>query len=625
MFNCDPSGETKPVLAFTLQEKMKQYSDYDFDKDGTNEIDTLKYLSFENPEFFVPPNSSLVLIMVEPRLLDTLPSGNHTTNDLLDRIQRYKDDLGNQGYQAMAIEAQVYGSLNSQTEHQDGLTVLAMRQFFKSVWAQYSNFTGVVFIGSFPEAMIVRRMIWRKDTVADGGDFMIDSTTVAAGTSYLSIVPEIIAHRADLVLADLNGNWDKIYFKGPKNLEAIKAVPVDGTANNWPQSDVPFKSNIHENISTVFEDFFFIEDDDIIKRGFDLVNHGLTIYYNTSMRHPELSEMDRSQPNPIARPDIYVSRINARHIALNPDPYRVDINGDKFLDSQGKPQSVQFNSTISLDHFVFWSRDEALERRILIDYFDRNHAFRTGSYSELPFRSAAIGYELSAAALHSVISDALPFESITTMEDATLMQYVDWLKTPAVLRAIAPHSHPYNSKFCFDDCEDSYSSFDLENAVGDKPWRWWHSASGDTERYKPSLASQTGEADFYIYRTLWENKMLVGSGANLFVHNGCEANSPAYSATLPYNDNNYGFFQNMEGLMFYANGLAVLSRAKIFNDNPHGFSNGFKNNAHAPFGAGWMAYFERDASLSNQSTLVAACKKTYTWSVLGDWSIQIAY
>ena len=39
---------------------------------------------------------------------------------------------------------------------------------------------------------------------------------------------------------------------------------------------------------------------------------------------------------------------------------------------------------------LFNHRDFDLERRLLLDYFERNHRFRTGGHSHLPFRAATI-------------------------------------------------------------------------------------------------------------------------------------------------------------------------------------------------------------------------------------------
>ena len=70
--------------------------------------------------------------------------------------------------------------------------------------------------------------------------------------------------------------------------------------------------------------------------------------------------------NIIARPDISVSRINARHIAVNPNPALVGTDGHHFLDGNSNPQTVEsatplYTDPEQLDLFNFrdstWSGD----------------------------------------------------------------------------------------------------------------------------------------------------------------------------------------------------------------------------------------------------------------------------
>src|SRR3712207_8225832 len=39
----------------------------------------------------------------------------------------------------------------------------------------------------------------------------------------------------------------------------------------------------------------------------------------------------------------------------------------------------------------------------------------------------------------------------------------------------------------------------------------------------------------------------------------------------PYYDEKYATFQNGEGILFYMNGIAIMARAKVFDDTPRGF------------------------------------------------------
>jgi hypothetical protein len=91
--------------------------------------------------------------------------------------------------------------------------------------------------------------------------------------------------------------------------------------------------------------------------------------------------------------------------------------------------------------------------------------------------------------------------------------------------------------------------------------------------------------------------------------------------------------------MFYANGLGLMARNKVFNDTPAGFYEAVKSTGR--FGAGWPAYFATDgADSSLDERAVAATstsagadrryrilqqKRSYFWNVIGDPTLKIKY
>jgi hypothetical protein len=555
--------------------------------DGTNEITSLSYLPFENLNESIPTNANLVLVLVEPRILSTITGSSLTSNDLLNRLKRYKGDLRAEGYYTRFISTKVYNG----TRHQDGRTLLAIREFFKKVKLQYPNFKGSVLVGSFPEAMLVRRWLWR----IDNSTLEINGTTYN-NVSHLHVVPGVIAERADLVLADLNGNWPLIYSEKPLGLSSIQAIPDANVVSNWPANGALFSSTRYIYAKKTYQDFFWIKDDNYEwvspqpQPGSPLPAQ-IVIRTYTPMRHTELNSADRTLPNPMARPEIFVSRINPRHIATNPDP--------SFLDANGKPQPVAGTTNPA------WRRDPGLERRILINYFDRNHDFRVGAFSNLPFRPASIAKDFSASGVDNFLRAASgSFAPSVIRENATLLDYVNWLKQPAPLRGIFAHSNSEVSVF-----GTTYTAAALETAVGGKPWYWIQQAG----QWVPSYTAFGGNANWDLHRTLWENKTLANTGGNLFVHMGCQVNTPNGAEVLPYNDPQYGNRQNGESILFYLNGVAMITRAKVFYDMPGGFPQALARDPRANFGEGWRAYFTADA----QDSRLTDGKRPYFWSMLG--------
>ena len=126
-----------------LQNVLNQYSPHDIDGDGVNEINSLQLASFESASEAIPGNARLVLVLVEPRLLGPIAGSPISGSDLLHRLQRFKGDLEAEGYIACVVRTSVYAG----SAHQDGRTVLALRQFLKTVRGTYNNLQGAVLVG----------------------------------------------------------------------------------------------------------------------------------------------------------------------------------------------------------------------------------------------------------------------------------------------------------------------------------------------------------------------------------------------------------------------------------------------------------------------------------------------
>lgn len=588
---------------------LPEFTPFDINSDGVNEINHLKPLPFEVQSNNVPSTNNLVVVFVEDRLLVDLGSGAPSTNALINRLKRLKVDLRAGGYSSWFLEASVY----SGSQHRDGRTLLALREFLRKVRQANRSLVGALLIGSFPEAMIVRRWLWRRDDI---------NLTVGnheyKNISFLRIVPEQVAARADIVLADLDGRWKEIYHQASTPIESIEAIPDEGVSSTWPKGTVTFESSRYNRSNISFRDFFWINDSSYTVLS-ETANK-LRLRTREAMRHPELVASQKTAPNPLAIPNLFISRINARSIATSPNRNFTDRNGRGFLDPNGKPQTVHAEAIPNLS----WTRDPVLERRLIIDYLDRNHSFRIGIQNNKARSTGAIAYpkkDFTASSLNNYLKKASnTFTASIVTENANLIDYVKWLKEPAVLKGIVAHSSAWNTSFSVD-----YNPRKLVRAAGGKPWRWQR--QGDTLLYRPSFADQGSAADLYLHRTLWENNILRNSGASILMHQGCHVLTPQGASTNPYNYQTYGNFQNGEGILFYLNFLAILGRSKVFYDRPLGFPEalGAKNrNAHV--GGGWKAYFEIDSEDSNLLTnRPSSCKRTYFWSILGDWTLHLFY
>jgi len=592
------------------------FSNYDRNGDGINEINLMKLLPFENPINGISKENKLLVVLVESRLFSRIINSFYSSTDLMQRLKQFREDLKREGYETLFIETDCYKGPN----FQDGQVVLAIRDFFKKVKTEFPNFQGSILIGDFPQAKIVRRWMW-KMTASVSSPLLMLGHKYTSG-EYLWIYPHIVVHSADIVLADLKGNWDSLYIQGTHDIEHIKALPGAKTlTEGWPKDNQVFESCYFFEEMIQFRDFFWLRDDDYEKIPGTSPFDSLRI--RIAQRHPELCYEDRQQANPSARPDVFISRINAKHAGVNPDPNYIDNHGNHFLDASGKPQEIEANAWVDTGAGS-WRQDPNLERTLLIEYFDRNHFFRIGRFSTFTFQKGVVACGFGTDRVDDMYSMAMPvFTATRNVPDASLLDYVNWLKEKIIARGIDAHATSMSTEF-----NNNYKLQDLERAVGGHPWRWVRERAGN--KYKPSLSGIGKDANTHIHRTLWENKLLKKNPPSFFIHTGCDSTSPLNCDRFSYADDRYGIFQNAESILFYLEGLVYCGRSKTYYDAPTEFGLGLNSSENPNFGGGWNAYFEYisrsdhfAADLREFNT--ASNKMSYHWGLLGDWTIRLKY
>lgn len=593
-----------------LSQIMARYTNYAMTGDGLPEINSLNYLPFESSYSDPPASGRLGLVLVEPRLLDPTTGDRTLLRDLVRRLQRLKGDLRAEGLYTRFILTNVYHG----TAHKDGRIILALRQFFREVKSAFINFEGAILVGNFPEASLVRRVSWCP----------------GFSPRQLVIGTELISERAEIVLADLTGNWEAIYQQNDFTAEEITAIPdATTTTNGWFDGEsvrnCEFSStDFTIRRSSTFRDAFYIDDAIYtILENRESPSRFLRLRLNSAERNNEVDFSDRAMVNILAKPDISVSRINAFHIAVNPNPSLRGTDGRGFLDAAGNPQTVTsptplFNGEQHIALFNY--RDLNLERRLLINYLDRNHRFRNGAFSSLPFRASIISgsEDFSLDSLHQyerlVNAAATDFQTCVKTANANLQQYVQFYKTPAVLKYIIAHSDARSSRF-----QPVTDPTVLATEAGGLPLRWIYRSG----QYIPSFEGQGGIADLYVHRTLWQYNTLKDAGASIIIHGGCNVNSIPETQSDPYTSGNYGHWNNAEGILFYTNCVAIFSRAKVFNDAPYGFTDGYRLSDRANLGSCWKSYFNAQANDGGLSTYNIQRKRAYFWSINGDWTLRI--
>ena len=231
----EPQEATSDVVAL-----CERFNGFDLDGDGHAEFERLEPLGAQ------AGSGPRVVVLVEERLLDE--AAGAAGWDLRPRVARLVADLAAEGRSAVALSVR----LGASARHQDGLYVLALREALRAFAAE-GELAGALLVGHFPDAFIVRTVNWRKS-----GDITLrkgaDDETVHRGVRYVRRVPEDVAHRADLVLADLDGRWEEVYVQPRTGLEAVTAVYADVIPGaGGPCVDL-------ERRDVEFEDFFHVSD-----------------------------------------------------------------------------------------------------------------------------------------------------------------------------------------------------------------------------------------------------------------------------------------------------------------------------------------------------------------------------
>lgn len=632
----DPPPPPPPPSFTTL---MARYTPYDMNGDGRVEINSLKAL-FPNPEPYYAAPKGVVIVLVDPRVVTDDPAIQMSRFEMSLWLGLLGSDISKDGFFPYFIEASVYNG----TVHQDGRTLLALRRFLKDVRAYYPV-AGVLLVGSFPDASIVRSVFVKANANANAPVNLNSGTAPVSHVGhFMALDAEFITPRAEIVLGDMDGNWEGLYREAAFSVKNYKALPLLPTSA-YPKSGQIIETPHYQVTTSTFRDVFFIKDHQVSST----ITGGWLRMSIASLTEPspEASASDKLRPNRIARPEILVSRIDPRRVAIMPTAPR-DLDGKSPLNSAGQPQKLRYSTPTE----ITWRRDPNLERKLIADYIARSHRFRLGYDNNQPFRTSAIraldSGLLSPGSFNNLLRRASSYFTTSLATDgATLLDYIVWLKQPAVLRGIAAHSDAVNSVF-----GKITSPWVLELATGgldsagvSHVWRWVRKQQGAEWVLEPSFAGITVDANFHIHRTMWESGALRSAGQVFYVHEGCEVMRPKNAETVPYNHPTYGQHNysgavaNGESLMFYANGLGLMARNKVFNDTPAGFYEAIKSTGR--FGYGWRAYFVTDAANSGLNERTAdptvvspgsdrrwrtlQRKRSYFWNTIGDFTLKIRY
>lgn len=579
------AGAQEPVSA-PLKDLCARFTGLDMDGDGHVEIESLEPWSVSSA---VPggPRAGRVLVLVEQRLLPEgtpVPEGGALDasverRDWLPQLRGWAEQLGREGLAAdiVTVRLQAAGA----ARHQDGRTLLALRRFVQAC-AGSADLRGVVLVGRFPDALLVRSVNWRKR-----GRLVTGKGTkgqrVWDDVEYLRRVPEIVADRCDLILGDLDGDWEQLYVQEETRLPTVHAVfdgPVPAGGGEAVAVDIGHVTR---------RDFFLVAD------GACTVD-GLTVAIDDDDRDHECAAADLARPNPMARPEILVSRIDAHGVALAPVASR-DVE-------QADPASR-------------WAFDPGIELELLAAFFDDDHRYRERP-AGVAFRPASVAHELGSGmrGLLGASGDWADSEpGLDVRSGVGLAELVTWLRRPAALRTLRAHSGPHHAVFA-----SSGDAAALLGVLGEGG----SPGLGEAARRGLERDARQGRAGFGFWRVLWQRQAFAAEPQPwLLLHHGCEALSPPGAVAHPYDHPDYDRRGHAASILFFTPAVAILGRAKVFYDQPRGFAETLR--AGGSLGDAWRRYFEIESRAASWSEVGGDIgrKRAYFWSVVGDATLGL--
>ncbi|MBK9387825.1 MAG: hypothetical protein IPN34_23660 [Planctomycetes bacterium] len=509
-------------------ELARRFSGYDRDGDGRVELVKVEPLPLASER----ATGELALLLIEARLL----AGNEAA-PLRAQLEVLCADWASEGLRPRAYAIELAPSEG----HRDGSYVLALRELLRAARSADASLRGALLLGHFPDALLVRTCAWRRDDplVLGSGEQRRELGAVP----WLRVVPEIVAERCDLVLADLDGAWESLYFEAPTRLATLAAAFPGGVPERGGRAADA------ERGSLVCRDFFHVNDgafDAVELLGDDGAVRALHVRTLDVARDAECSAPDAAAPNPLALPDLAISRLDARGNA----------------------------------------RDLAAERALLVEALQANHAYRTQPRGD-GHHPASFACDLGSGfdSLVGAAAEWSPYDrSLLDLNGQPSRAALrTWLAQPASLRTLRAHSDP------------------------------WGCAVGPGE--------EGTRVDAKFWRELRAKEIAVAPA--LWVHTGCQALSPPGAAEHPFDHPDYGRHQGAEAILFHGGAVAILGRAKVFYDEPRGFADCMRSGGR--MGDAWRRYFELERAGPTWDAVGGDIgrKRTYFWSVLGDWSLRL--
>jgi hypothetical protein len=608
-------------------------STFNVGRDQINEIMDISVVSKQTT--VSGPFKEKMLLLIEPRLLDQ--KGVNAVLFLLS-LQAYQTQLAKEGIDVIALKLKVYGHDFAQNlSFQDGKTLLGIRKLVKQLHqcaeGTQAPVKGSILVGRFPEARIARRIVLPDDS----GNFRIRA--------------EVTAGSADIVLADLTGNWDNLY-RDNVNLTDVTAevssfnpiVRSRGTAKYDFWNRLLILNQAPTSQQKNFKDVFVLPDEFTL-RTYSILNINSILVKPLRNLFAEDAQ-DIFAGRIMATPEIQIARVNAWGTALVPrDPEMMSGERAIKFTSRGEVEGR------ILQHF---NQNVNFELELLARYFFRNVLYRRGAISDSHINRRASLVTGAPEFNIRYYEDKLDliYGRKDVLAELDQVQFYEWmLKDNSLFKGIIAHSTARSSEFNPHPGVTSSESFEAMNqrlgresglpenqglmeqllfwSVGD---RSFSNRMGVSYSYNPSRFPVNSDGSFrnndmvvdhLVRYNNYFKKKVVGERAHFYYHGGCEAASPTLSnEAISFTDNLYGKGRPTNSFLFLGEGLAVIGRSKIYFDNMINASSGLEG-PNARIGDIFTEYYRQfnTGKLSDAYLPGYHSKSPYFWNLVGDYSL----
>lgn len=625
---------------------LEPFQHYDINDDGLEEIQLLWPLY--TPRVSPSANPNYVLILLDSRLMHRYRGGatddlgrSYTDDDLFqwnDDLRQYAHDLEAEGYSPYILYTDVYGQESPAREPvaQNGLTMLAMRRaiqrFYRCANDTPGELVGVTLVGSFPEA---RTYVHTPRYTEDSCEDLCDSgfCPLRCGTEpgdedvpLLEVRTRVLSNSSDIVLADMDGNWEDVYVQSEERHRVRVALSQSdiGVADREqsPYGRRVRATDLHTSSQTLLDGF--LTGDTRVKRySSSYASLSADVHLDPMAQSEELSAADLAEGRQMAFPELYISRIDARGVARQPD-------AGSLVDDSGSPIPgyAASGENPANRQFVY---DPVFELHLLAQYFDRNHGYRVGEITMNRESSSIAADDFNSLREANRFDALVPASSRSNLGHASLADAVMWVADENPLfKSVIAHTSPRSSNFSSEYSPHFFWRL-MRNYTG-QPYVYDWAESGlpgywaPQRHFETRSGKLTGYFDHRILYTVYQATRDDNEHGFFYFHGGCNANSPIKTELIAqsFNHDDFGRSRPSADLLFLGRGLVSYARAKVYNTFITDQADALAVDGAVAGDVITEVFNDLDDSFSYGDSRLPR-KQGYFWGIQGDWSLQALY